>query len=602
MDKNQALATCPGLATALEREPGLGTVFEQLAAHDLLGVFARYLPDASADSVARFLSHCRSLDYRHLQRHRRALRQPVSGRLGADDVAPVDMVTLQQQQLRRQRDREAGRRSLEQGRWATIAFAGGAGTRFFSGLARLAGALDAPNERLRGLELSADLPKGVFPISPVAGLSFYELTIGHALAAGLACGRLPVIMFLTSSATHRQTVEFFSRVNLWGLPPGQLVAFRQHDIPRLDENGDLIVTDRQGNISTTGDGHGGVFRALLDTAGDGPCLAERLAELGVEQLVMHNVDNAAARPLQEVRLGFHVNEQALFTLSAVRKERPEEKVGVLMLRADSGRVEVIEYNVLDEGLCALRQPDGRRLLHEAGNANTNLVALSAISADIEPTLYTGKMVPSLIGPVAGSSLEMLNQHLTRRLPPERVRAYEIDRAELFMPTKNITGPDSVQTTTRALSRQGARRLGEAGARVHDSALVDLHPGCAGSAELVNLGVGPGWRLEQGSRLYLCAGGGGQPPLSAGGLVLEPGASLLIFSELPWGRLEIAADRSIRRQPEDASRVQLGKGVRVARGSKVVIRAAAGSRVSVPDGHVFSADAVIVAEPGRSVDL
>lgn len=601
MNKAQLLESSPGLAEAIARKPDLDQVLEQLAANDLLGVFDKYLAAASVEAMIRFLNDCRSLDYRHVKQHRQALLQPAAGKLRAPDVEPVQLVTLQQQQQRNATDREAGRRSLQQGRWATIAFSGGSGTRFFSGISRLSGALRVPNERLGKFEISAGLPKGVFPISPVAGLSFYELTIAHALAAGLDSGRLPVIMFLTSSTTHRKTIEFFSRVNLWGLSPGHLWAFRQHDVPRLDEQGCLIVADDQGHLSTTGDGHGGVFRALLDPVGGGPSPAEKLAGLGVEQLVLHNVDNAAARPLLETRLGFHLNEQALFTLSAVRKVDPAEKVGVLMLRTDSGRVEVVEYNVCDESLCALRQADGQRLVHEAGNANTSLVALSAISAEIEPTLYTGKTVPSIIGPVAGSSLELLNQHLTRRLPPERVRVYEIDRGELFIPTKNVTGPDSVQTTTRALSRLGARRLAEAGAEVHEAALVDLHPGCANRQKLSDLGVGPGWQLEQGSRLYLCAGTGLEP-LSEGGLVLESGAALLVFSELPWGRIAIDDARSIQCNLQQASKVHLARNVRVAAGVKIIIKAAAGARVSVPAGHVFSTSSIIEAAPGQSIDV
>jgi hypothetical protein len=256
-------------------------------------------------------------------------------------------------------------------------------------------------------------------------------------------------------------------------------------------------------------------------------------------------------------------------------------------------VEVVEYNVLSPEVAAARDEKTGRLLHEAGNANTNLIAAEAVRADIEPTLYTGKTVSSRRGPVSSSSLEMLNQHITRRLDPRRVHAYEVDRREFFMPTKNATGVDSVESTTRMLSQRFARLLREAGADVHQAAVCDLHPAWGG--------VGPGLRLGAGSRFYMGARQSDSrgAPVCDGPLTLEPESSLVVHADLPYGDIRADASRQIRVDASKASRLKIGRGVTIKKGVRVSVRIGPGSRLTIPAGRVISQD--IEGEVGSGED-
>jgi hypothetical protein len=311
---------------------------------------------------------------------------------------------------------------------------------------------------------------------------------------------------------------------------------------------------------------------------------------------MHNVDNPAARPFAPARLGFHLREDALFTLSGVRKTDPAEKVGLLMRLLASGKVEVVEYNVLSEEVARARDEKTGRLLHEAGNANTNLIAAGAVRADIEPTLYTGKTVGSRRGPVASSSLEMLNQHITRLLDPDKVRAYEVERREFFMPTKNVTGVDSAESTNQMLSDRFARMLELAGAEVHPRALCDLHPACTG--------FGAGLKLEAGSRLYMGArqSDAQGAPVTDGPLTIEPGGSLVVYAARPYGEVLADSSRSIKVDAAMASRLKIGGGVTIKSGVQVVLHIGPGTRLTIPAGRVISQDIQGEVGPGEDQEL
>jgi len=589
---DEILKACPALGQVLLSDPSLKIVLENLEKHSLTGAIVKYLAGADAQAARTFLQDAGRLDYSRIELHRQARRRGERRALSLQDVAPVPLVTLEEQQARRDDDTAAGRDSLADGRWASVAFAGGTGTRFFSRLEELEEALPRPNEVLLSQKFDPSEPKGNFPISPVGGLSFYQNIIAEALEAAVECGRVPWVLFMTSPVTHDHTMRFLETGGLWGFPKEYIVPFIQAREPRLDDDGDLIVMDDSGHLVFTGDGHGGVYRALL--AGDN--LLSKIAADGVAHLVMHNVDNPAARPFAPARLGFHLREGAWFTLSGVRKTDPDEKVGLLMQLKESGRVEVVEYNVLSGEVARARDEKTGRLLHEAGNANTNLIAADAVRADIEPTLYAGKTVSSRRGPVSSSSLEMLNQHITRLLDPQKVRAYEIERREYFMPTKNVTGADSAESTCRMLSDRFARKLERAGAQIHPDALCDLHP--------ASTGLGPGLKLQAGARLYMGArkSDARGAPVSDGPLTLEPGASLVVYAARPYGDIRADSSRRIKVDGERASRLKIGSGVTIKKGVRVVLRIGPGTRLTIPAGRVISQDIHGEVGPGEDQEL
>jgi UDP-N-acetylglucosamine pyrophosphorylase len=589
MIERDVLSDCPALNEVLIAEPALEKMVECLLAHGQAGMFARYLSDAKPEAVKAVLLSAQTIDMEQLDRHRQTLIEKKKAVILPKDVEPIEVLTIEKQALRLVADRSAGNEAVAAGQVASIVFAGGAGTRFSSELIKYKNTRSGPQQGPARLSLDPNDPKGIFPITPVGGLSFFEIFIAEALEAGVRRGRLPLVMLMTSPVTHERTHRFMEHLDLWGFPREGWIAFMQAHLPRLDQDGFLIVANDQGGLSLTGNGHGGVYCALEQPGPDGRPLLESLKGQGILHLIMHNVDNPVARPFDPARIGYHVREKALFTVSVVRKTDPNEKVGVLMKLRKSGRIEVVEYNVIDPQLAAERDPISGRLRHEAANINVNLIALSAVRSDLDPILYTDKVVSARTGEVLGSSMEYLNQHIARLLPAERVKAYEVPREGFFMPTKNVTGVDSVASTVSMLSALHAQRLTQCGAYVAADALCDLHPCCGDDCELLrDRGIGPGWRIDQGALLYLCAREGGKPgaPIAGEGLHLERGSTLIIDAARPYGTIQLKSDRKISCDPAQASTVSLGRGVRIEAGVRVAIHIKPCGRLIVPDGRVF----------------
>jgi hypothetical protein len=214
-------------------------------------------------------------------------------------------------------------------------------------------------------------------------------------------------------------------------------------------------------------------------------------------------------------------------------------------------------------------------------------------------------VPSRIGTVLGSPLEFLSQHITRLLQAEQVRAYEVPREEFFMPTKNVVGVDSVASTVSMLSAMHARRLLQCGAEVAPDALCDLHPCCGDDPELLReRGIGPGWRIESGARLYVCAREGGRPgaPIASEGLRVGAGSTLIIKAARPYGTIRLSSDRRVGSDPENASRISIGKGVRIEAGVQVVVRVESGGRLIIPDRHRFDRSLEITVAENQDCKL
>ncbi len=565
----------PSLQRFLATAPdAVRATHERLVAAGMAGTYSKYLRDAGPEAVATFFEELSRVDLDRVSRHRAALFGD-AGPVVPRDLTPVEPAVISDAE--RAEFERAGQRSLAAGEWAVLVLAGGASTRFY------AESHDHPRARELVSRLGFQPPKGLFPVAPVSGRSFLEQFVAETLAAGVESGRMPYFIILVSDVTERAVVEWLRRGDLWGFPRDLGLALRQAVHPRLDLDGDLVAYP-DGRLSWTGDGHGGAFRALLERGENGRSVVDRLRDQGVRGLVLHNVDNAAARALDSARIGFHVATRAAMTLSVVPRARLDEKVGLVAFDLATGRIEVVEYSVCPRALSEAAGPDGLPLFRLA-HICTNLVSLDAVRADLPPTLYRGKEVRVGDRIVPASTFEMLSQHLSGLLDARDVRVLLLDRDGYFLPTKTLTGPDSHEATVAALAARGRRCLRDAGAGVADTAVVEVAP-CL--ADLAAAGVGQGWTVGPQARVFLGVRHGvrGAPPFSEG-LAVGEGASLWLEADHPYGRLRVdARTRGVTEDPSTAGRVRVGRGVRLDPGAGLDV--------------VLHGDAALVIEDGARV--
>lgn len=542
------------------------------------GTYSKYLAQAGPKELAAFFADLGRTDLDWVAQHRQALLSQ-NGQDSPGELTPVEPDRISGPAVENLHG--AGRASLAQGHWSALVFSGGAATRFFSGMPV------SPHE--------ATPPKGLYPVTPVMGFSFLERFAAQGLAAGVQAGRMPYLILMTSHLTEAPLRKWATTAPLWGHPRDVIVILTQAEHPRLDGEGDLI-SHADGHLLFTGDGHGGVFRALFRPDSDGTSLASRLSSSDVRHLVLHNVDNAAANAFHGARLGYHVRADNRLTLCVVPRERPDEKVGLVVRNDRSGRIECVEYSVCPKEMAEAVAPDGSPRFSLA-HICTNLVDLESANVALGPVLYTGKRVQVGDREVESSTYEMLNQDLSQKLDARDVGVLQLDRDSFFLPTKSRTGPDSLESTMRSLAVLGIHTLEEQGARVHDSALVEIDP-CMG------VDIGPDWKVAPGARIYLGVRHGpeGGSPFSPG-LSVGEDASFKVSAALPYGRLDFdPSSRAIREDPESAGRVHVGRHVTVAPGADVEIVVEGGGCLIVPDGSSLEGRVRERVHPGESKTL
>jgi UDP-N-acetylglucosamine/UDP-N-acetylgalactosamine diphosphorylase len=350
------------------------------------------------------------------------------------DVRPTPAIPLPQSADERRREQEAaqtGGRALGAGEVALVLVAGGQGSR-----------------------LGFDGPKGMFPLGPRTGKTLFQVHAERVLAASQRYGVPLPLYIMTSPDTGAATRAYFAEQRCFGLEPGQVVLFQQGTMPSLDRHsGRLLLVDK-GRLAASPDGHGGVLRALAS----GGHLA-RLREQGVRYLFYWHVDNPLVRVAEPAFVGQHIEAGAEMSLKVVRKQRPDERLGVVVQTDDGYRV--IEYLELPKAMAERRTPDGG-LEFWTGSIGVHVFAVSFlerlwVEGRRLPHHAVARKVPFLdeAGQVckpAEPNAVKFESFIFDVLPwARRALVVETDRRLEFEPLKNATGDESPETVRRALA-------------------------------------------------------------------------------------------------------------------------------------------------------
>ncbi len=335
--------------------------------------------------------------------------------------------------------RRAGELAVRTGRVAAFTVAGGEGTR-----------------------LGFDGPKGQFPISPVRSASLFQLLAEGLLGVERRYGRRPPWYIMTSDTNHEPTIKFFSENHFFGLPPQDVMFFKQGQMPVFLPDGRIAMEERY-RVKLSPDGHGGSLRALAASG----ALAD-MRSRGIEVISYFQVDNPLVKVIDPLFIGLHLLTESEMSTKAVPKAHDHERVGVLC-QVD-GRLEIIEYSDLPDELARARNADGSRRF-DAGNIAVHILSrqfverLTQPGASVQlPWHRADKKVPVLdasgqpVNPDRPNvvKLEML---VFDAIPLARnPLVLYTRREEEFSPVKNAEGTDSPATARRDLIRRAAAWL------------------------------------------------------------------------------------------------------------------------------------------------
>lgn len=296
-------------------------------------------------------------------------------------------------------------------------------------------------------------PKGSFPIGPVTDRSLFAIQAQKLHRARERFGRPIPWYVMTSPATDSATRSFFRVNDDFGLPPTDIFFFCQSMVPSFDFEGRMML-ERRDHVFENPDGHGGALTAL-DRSG----ALDDMARRGIDTLFYYQVDNPLVRIADPTFIGFHVGRSAEISCKVVRKEDPEEKVGVVA-RLD-GRAGVVEYTEIDEPSRNLRNDRGD-LVYAAGNVATHVFDTGFIrrvardAATLLPFHASAKKIPTLDEDGHPITPDAPNGHKLERFvfdalgATDRVLVLEASREEEYSPVKNAEGSDSPETARRDL--------------------------------------------------------------------------------------------------------------------------------------------------------
>jgi UDP-N-acetylglucosamine/UDP-N-acetylgalactosamine diphosphorylase len=372
----------------------------------------------------------------------------------------------------------------------------------------------------QGTRLGFDGPKGALAITPVEAKSLFQLFAESIAAVGAAFEATPPWCIMTSSANHRQTIDFFEDHHYFGLLEEDVIFFQQGEMPAFSPEGKILLAERH-RIALSPDGHGGCLTAMANHG-----VLDELRRRGVEHISYFQVDNPLVKPLDPLFLGLHHARRSEMSSKAVAKADDHERVGNFFMH--DGKTAVIEYSDLPPGLAEARYPDGSRLF-DAANIAVHILTVEFV----ERLTIGGLQLPwrraekkvSHLDPQSGCRIDpnepnsvKLETFVFDALPLAKAEVgtpliLQTRRDEEFSPVKNATGVDSVETAKRDLNRRAARWLAEAGVDVPSTAegepdgQFEIDPRFARDVEELSKRIG-GQKisLERRCRFYLSARG------------------------------------------------------------------------------------------------
>ncbi len=344
-------------------------------------------------------------------------------------ISPIAAMTLDEIRENADHFTETGLETIRAGKVGAVLLAGGMGTR-----------------------LGSDNPKGMYDIGLTRPVYIFERIIRNLFEVVDVSKTWIHLFVMTSDKNHDTTTEFFKEHQYFGYDAAHIHFFKQDMAPASDYEGKVYLEEK-GKLATSPNGNGGWFSSLINAG-----YLEMMKKEGIEWLNVFAVDNVLQRIADPCLIGATIERNCDVGAKVVRKNHPDEKVGVMCL--EDGHPSIIEYYELTDEL--------RNTLTENGEPAYNfgvilnyLFHLDCLEATIKkelPLHIVEKKIPyidgqgNLVTPETpnGYKYETLILDLIKLL--DSCLPFEVDRQKEFAPIKNKTGIDSVESARELLKQ------------------------------------------------------------------------------------------------------------------------------------------------------
>lgn len=345
-------------------------------------------------------------------------------------ITPLAAMQLEEIEADRETFEAAGIEAIKAGKIGAVLLAGGMGTR-----------------------LGSDDPKGMYDIGKTRKLYIFECLVNNLLEVVHRTDTWIHLFIMTSHKNHRSTTSFLKEHDYFGYKEEYIHFFQQEMAAATDYNGKIYLEEK-GKLSTSPNGNGGWF-ASMKNAG----LLKVLHGKGIVWLNIFAVDNVLQRIADPCFIGAAILKNCAVGAKVVRKNAPDEKVGVICL--EDGRPSIVEYYELTEEMRDAKDANGDPAYYFGVILNYlfRVADLENVAGGL-PLHIVEKKIPCLdeqgnpVKPEEPNGYKYENLVLDMIHQLDTCLPFEVVREKEFAPIKNRTGVDSVESARTLLERNG----------------------------------------------------------------------------------------------------------------------------------------------------
>ncbi len=346
-------------------------------------------------------------------------------------ISPIQALQLPQINLNKEEYIRTGLESIRAGKIGAVLLAGGMGTR-----------------------LGSDNPKGMYDIGLTKPVYIFQRIVRNLLDVVDLSGTWIHLFIMTSDKNHKATVSFFREKNYFSYNPEYIHFFQQEMAPASTYEGKVFM-EAKNKIATSPNGNGGWFSSMKKAG-----LLDIVHSTGIEWLNVFAVDNVLQRIADPCFIGATISQNCKVGAKVVRKNHPDEKVGVMCL--ENGRPSIVEYYEMTDQLRNTKDQNGDPAYNFGVILNYlfDEKALEEICDKELPLHIVEKKIPYInenaeyIKPEEpnGYKFETLILDMIHML--DTCLPFEVERNKEFAPIKNKTGIDSIESARQLLQENG----------------------------------------------------------------------------------------------------------------------------------------------------
>ena len=347
------------------------------------------------------------------------------------EITPLAAMELSEINANRESFTVTGLEAIHDGKVGAVLLAGGMGTR-----------------------LGSDNPKCMYNVGINRELYIFECLVNNMMDVVRQSGSWFHLFVMTSEKNNDVTIQFMKEKQFFGYNPEFVHFFKQEMAAATDYEGKIYLEEK-GRLATSPNGNGGWFISMKNAG-----LLDLVKKEGIEWINVFAVDNVLQRIADPCFVGATIERNCDVGAKVVRKNAPDEKVGVICL--EDGRPSIVEYYDLTQELMDAKDEKGNPA-YNFGVILNYLFRVSALEQLLDgklPLHIVEKKIPclnengELVKPQEPNGYKYESLVLDMIHQMDSCLPYEVERNREFAPIKNQTGIDSVESARALLQENG----------------------------------------------------------------------------------------------------------------------------------------------------